>query len=291
MTPGAVRVTIWHTPHAGQTTMLRQFRSDTRDVALDRLLETLCEKDEVDAVMLFGSAQGPVLRPYGDIDLVVVLDEDIRPRLSMCFCYIENRIGDVYFFTTDQIDELAGSGVILDAGSIEGKLVCWLADGRIVCDKSGRLDRLREGQIETEVPDSRKHAVWFRINYDYFQSLRMFNSGDEAYLEALEIRLPRAVCELMPEYMELRDVPYPGDKGAVAYFKAHDPGFLGKFRQCFRTGSLEFKFRLYSELVTETLEGAGEMWDERAVELQFAGDYTPQAREAAVALWNRLTMP
>jgi hypothetical protein len=181
--------------------------------------------------------------------------------------------------------------VRLDAGSIEGKLVCWLADGRIVCDKSGRLDRLREGQIETEIPDSRKHAVWFRINYDYFQSLRMFNSGDEAYLEALEVRLPRAVYELMPEYMELRDVPYTGDKGAVAYFKAHNPGFLEKFRECFRTGSLEYKFRLYSELVADTLEGVGEMWGERAVELQFAGDYTPQARESAVALWNRLTMP
>ena len=147
MTPGAVRVTIWHTPHAGQTTMLRQFRSDTRHVALDSLLKTLCENDEVDAVLLFGSAEGPALRPYGDIALAVVLDENVRPQLSMCFCYIENRIGDVYFFTTDRIDELADSGVKLDAGSIEGKLVCWLVDGRIVCDKSGRLDRLREGQI------------------------------------------------------------------------------------------------------------------------------------------------
>jgi len=271
--------------------MFRQFRSDTRDVALNVLLETVSEKDEVDAVLLFGSAQGPVLRPYGDIDLVVVLDEDVRPRLSMCFCYIENRIGDVYFFTTEQIDELAGSSVRLDAGSIEGKLVCWLADGRIVCDKNGRLNRLREGQIETEVPDSRKHAVWFHINYDYLQSLRMFNSGDEAYLEALEIRLPRAVYELMPEYMELRDVPYTGDKGAVAYFKAHNPEFLVKFRECFGTDGLVRKFQLYSELVAETLEGTGEMWDERTVELQFAGDYTPQAREAAVALWNRLTTP
>lgn len=271
--------------------MLRQFRADTRDVVLDRLLKTICEKDEVDAVLLFGSAQGPVLRPHGDIDLVVVLDADVRPRLYMCFCYIENHIGDVYFFTTDRIDELAGSGVRLDAGSIEGKLVCWLDDGRIVCDKNGRLNRLREGQIETEVPDSRKHAVWFRINYDYLQSRRMFDSGDEAYLEVLEIRLPRAIYELMPEYMELRDVPYPGDKGAVAYFKAHNPEFLEKFRECFRTNSLEYKFRLYSELVVDTLEGVGEMWDERAVELQFTGDYTPQAREAAVALWNRLTTP
>ena len=43
MTVEAVRVTIWHTPRAGQTTMFRQFRSDTRDVALNALLETVSE--------------------------------------------------------------------------------------------------------------------------------------------------------------------------------------------------------------------------------------------------------
>ena len=269
--------------------MFKKVQSSTKDKELDTVVKILAANSEVDSVLVLGSAKTTDFKRYSDIDLVVVLDEAVEPKLSSCFCYIGNNIGDVYFFYTDRIDELIDSHETLDAGSIEGKLVYWLTSGKIVCDKTNRLERLKDKEIKTGITDSTKYAAWFRINYDYAHNLRMFSSKDALYLQALEARLLRSTFELFSYYMELRDTLWRGDKSAIDYVRKNNPEFLSKFLECIRSDNLDTKFTLYSELVKDTLQGVGALWDETTAAVVPAENYSSQTLESGIRLWNRLT--
>jgi len=271
--------------------MFRKSKSNTRDKDLDTVIEILTAKSEVDSILVLGSAKTTDFKPHSDIDLVVVLNEAVEPKLSSCFCYIGNNIGDVYFLYTDKIDELINSHETLDAGSMEAKLVYWLTNGKIVCDNTNRLKRLKDKQIETRISDSTKYAAWFRINYDYAHNLRMFRSKEALYWQALEVRLLRCIFELFSYHIELRDPPWRGDKSAISYFSKNNPEFLSQFFACIRADDLDKKFRLYSELVRDTLEDVGEVWDEQTTAVVPAENYTSKIVESGIELWNRLTSP
>jgi len=267
--------------------MFRKVKSSTKDKELDTIVKILAAKNEVDSILAFGSAKTTDFKPYSDIDLVVVLDEKVEPKLSSCFCYIGQNISDVYFFYTDRIDELTSSQETLDIYSIEGKLVYWLSTGEILCDKNNRLKTLKDKQIKPEITDSRKYADWFSINFNYAHNLRMYNSKDALYLQALEIRLLYATMDLL-QYLELRNIPWRGEKTAVRYLRENQPEFLSKFFACIRANGLDTQFRLYSELVKDTLEGIGELWDENTTAVVPAENYTAEIAENGVGLWKRL---
>jgi predicted nucleotidyltransferase len=269
--------------------MFRKRKSNTKDKELDSVIKILTDKSEVDSILVLGSVKTNDFKPYSDIDLVVVLDESVKPKLSSCFCHIGQNIGDIYFFYTDKIDKLISSYEKLDINSIEGKLVYWLGTGEILCDKNGRLKKLKGKQIKTEITDSRKYQGWFRINFNYAHNLRMFNSKDALYRQALEVRLLYTTMELLPYYLELRNIPWRGEKAAVNYFRESQPEFLGKFFACIRAKDLDTKFGLYSELVKDTLQGIGELWDETTAAIVPVENYSPQIVEKGIYLWNKLT--
>lgn len=268
--------------------MFKKSKSKTNDQELNTIIKTLAARSEVDSILVFGSARTTDFKPYSDIDLAVVLDENVEPRLSSCFCYIGSNISDVYFFYTDRIDELISSHETLDIYSIEGKLVYWLSTGEILCDKNNRLKKLRGRRIKTEITDANKYADWFRINYNYAHNLRMYNSKEALYLQALEIRLLYATMDLL-QYLELRNVPWRGEKATVRYLRENHPEFLSKFFACIRADNLDTQFRLYSELVKDTLEGIGELWDETTIAVVPAENYSSKIVEKGINLWNRLT--
>ena len=269
--------------------MFRKSTSNTKEKELATVVRILTAKSEVDSILVLGSAKTTDFKPYSDIDLVVVLDEAVEPKLSSCFCYIGQNIGDAYFFYTDRIDELISSYEKLDINSIEGKLVYWLSTGEILCDKNNRLKKLKDKQIKTEITDSRKYAGWFRINFNYAHNLRMYNSKDALYQQALEVRLLYTSMELLPYHMELRNIPWRGEKAAIDYFRKNNPEFLSKFFECVRSDNLDAKFTLYSELVKDTLEGVGELWDETTAAIVPVENYSPQIIEKGIKLWNKLT--
>jgi hypothetical protein len=268
--------------------MFKKVKSSTKNKDLDAVIKTLTTKSEVDSILAFGSARTTDFKPYSDIDLVVVLDEKVEPKISSCFCYIGQNIGDVYLFYTDKIDELISSQETLDIYSIEGKLVNWLSTGEILCDKNDRLKNLKDKQMKTEITDARKYADWFRINYNYAHNLRMYNSRDALYLQALKIRLLYATMDLL-QYLELRNIPWRGEKAAVRYLRENHPEFLSKFFACIRVDDLDSQFRLYSELVKDTLQGIGELWDETTAAVVPAENYSPKVIEKGIELWDRLT--
>jgi predicted nucleotidyltransferase len=228
--------------------MFKKYESATRNNDLNTIIKTLSTKNEVDGILLFGSVMTAEFKPYSDIDVAVVLNEAVEPKISSCFSYIENKMADIYFFYSNQIDQLINSAKTLDIYSIEGKLVFWLKNGEILYDKNNRLKRLKDRQIRTEITGSLKYTNWYKINYDYLHNLRMYSSNDALYHQALEIRLLYSMMDLLL-YLELRDVPWRGEKAVIRYLEKNNPEFLNKFFECIRAEDLDIKFRLYCELV------------------------------------------
>ncbi len=271
--------------------MFNQSSSLTNGLSLEEVLENLKNSSEVDGVLVMGSGGNNTLLPHSDYDLVVVVDKIPVPVFSV-FTYIDNRMTDVFFFTLDQLDSLIAKDS-LDADDIDGKLLSWLQNGTIHTDKSGKLKQLKEKLVNSNVlkiPESKKYAAWFGINFNFAHNIRYFESNDTLYLNALDIRLLYCVADIISGYFTIRDIPWRGEKVAIKWLGENDSEFLKLFQKYSSTGERNEKVEIYTQLVEKAIEPFGKTWNKNFTGITLKDDFSLANLDEGVKFWDNLVL-
>src|SRR6266496_2084104 len=118
--------------------MLPTTISQSNNLTLDEAIARLALHDAVDGVLLMGTTGQNTLSPASDYDLVVVLSSLPEP-ITLLHTVIDQRLAEVYFFSTDTLDQIADEQQNAQGGALPSvgdrvAFYTWLQTGRIAFD-------------------------------------------------------------------------------------------------------------------------------------------------------------
>jgi len=261
-------------------------------LTLDEVIARLSQRTTVEGVLTIGTTSGDKLTPSSDYDLVVVLSELPEGLEPYGLTYVNNRLTDLLFVTTEQLDEIQALKAPIDSWIWLGRIVAWFETGRIVFDRKGQLQQIQNkvrAQPALRPLDKDGRAGWWRVNYNLAQTLRMLASDDPVYLIAAELRMALyGPTDLLFNYFDIRNLMWQGDKEAVRYLMAHDATYLTRFRAFISECELATKAALYSELAARTVAPVGDLWPQGITALAVAQGGDPESTEEALSFWDNL---
>src|SRR3989344_1455915 len=231
--------------------------------SLSNLIEKLKSSQRVRGIFSTGTT-ATTLTPSSDIDLVVVIDKNSE-ELKSIFTTIENRFSDIYFFDIDFLNQLKDKSEV-SGNNFDGMFLEWLKKGKIEYDPENILESLK-GKIEETSPtqkviDSEKRDFWIKTNYNFIANSRYYNSRDEIYHKALELRLLYSVIELITAYFSFRGIPWRGEKAAIKYLEQKDQKILSIFEKYSKSSLLADKMKHYAELFDAIFFGEYQKWED-----------------------------
>ena len=267
--------------------IFRAYKSKSTTLSLDKVISCLKSNKRVDAVLIAGSAGSRKLKLHSDYDLVIVLAKGTL-KISSTFTYVDRRPTDIFYYLANDIDRLIKTKKIRKDKEIW--LVAWIRKGLIAVDKHGRLKALKAKGLRAFTTPFDAYSSWFKINYNFAQNLRHFNSKNQIYLAALDVRLLYSTVEAFVGYFNLRSIPWQGEKHAIQYLRAHNPKYLALFKQCVANQNGKRKFLNYEKLVRATFPSAKNQWPhDIAVNMPSSPNNLPkQPSQTTDAFWNSL---
>lgn len=256
--------------------------------SLEKLIERLKISPRVKGIFSTGTT-ATSLTPSSDIDLIVVIDKNTE-EIKSIFTTIENRFSDIYFFDIEFLNQLKDKGEV-SGNNFDGMFLEWLRKGKVEYDPENLLAHLQNKIEETspnqKVADSEKRDFWIKTNYNFIANSRYYNSKDEIYHKALELRLLYSVIELITAYFSFRGIPWRGEKSAIKYLESNDQNFLSIFEKYTRSNSLTEKMRFYTELFNSIFFGEYQKWNDDFV---IAISSKNQYDESLNKFWESLTV-
>jgi hypothetical protein len=246
----------------------------------------------VDGVLLIGTTGSANLTPASDYDLIVLLSQMPAP-LHVGLTYIDGRLADVIFVTTEEIDRLLALGEEVKQDSWDDRLFAWLRSGHIAFDRSNRLTlgQAKAKHVHSMPQDEgERYGLWFGINYNVRQTLRILSSDDPVYAMTVDLRLLYSLADIWTAYFRLRGLPWQGEKMAIRYLMEHDPDYLQLFQACLAEPDRKSKVEQYVTLAHLALAPMGGLWAEGSTAFQFHGGqpWHSGQDEAALAFWEEL---
>jgi predicted nucleotidyltransferase len=234
--------------------------AETSAASLEAVLDRLAASPQVDGVLLMGSAAAGNVQPHSDYDLVVVINGFPAGLIAINTC-IDHRFTEVFFYSVHEVREIASRNIVR-AASHEDWLVGWLHDGRIICDKSGALGALqaRVSGISSDISFADTYSAWHKASYNLAANLRYWASSDEAYLEALDLRLQYSAVEAFTAYFTVRRIRWEGERHAMEWLHENDPGFLALFQKHLQSATRAERLATYEGLVHAALDPLGAPW-------------------------------
>lgn len=258
---------------------------------LAELVARLSRQGSVDGVVFVGSTGTDALKPSSDYDVLVVMDEPTLPLL-VGLTTVDGRLTDLLFATVAEVDELL-SGARPPADAWTARLAGWVSRGRIVFDRSGRLQKLSRllAEARTAAPlESSLHETWFSLNYDLAQNRRLSASPNPLDQAALQVRLLRGVSEHLTGYFRLHGLDWPGEKAALRYLEAHDPDYIASLRALLDETDPDRRLARYETLAARTLGPFGGVWQPGGTHFQFRPGSHPSREliRQASDLWESI---
>ncbi len=260
----------------------------------ESLVERLAENHNVDGLLFLGSTGQSTLNAYSDRDLLIVVDEcHLAVTNGTVFC--DDILIDLVIVTRQAVEDL----ITAELGSIslsDSRAVYfnWVLSGVIALDRCGCLERLRNTLERSESrPKLTEGEVVSRANhalYNLAQTRRMSGSPDSVYQQAVDLRMLYQLSDLMVDYFNLRGLPWRGEKEAIRYWRCFDPGYIDLFMCCYWERDRVQRVRLYTELVSATIEPAGFRWDSDGANFVLAApkDMTRENLRRAQQFWQSL---
>jgi hypothetical protein len=261
-------------------------------LSLNEVVARLARRAAVAGVLLIGSTAQTTVNASSDYDLVVVLAHMPAP-MHVALTTIDGRLADIIFVTLQEIDRLLGKNEVIP-DSWDARLLQWFQSGRIVFDRMGRLQQVQEksANVRTSSPSDTGdgYRLWFAINYNVKQTLRMLESDDPLYQMTIDLRLLYSLSEVWTGYFRVRGLPWAGEKASILYLSEHDPDYLQRFRRCLAEADRRSKVEQYTELAERTLAPLGGLWTQDTTAIQFHDNspWTPRQDDAALVFWNSL---
>lgn len=230
--------------------------------SLEKLIEKLKTSPRVKGIFSTGTT-ATKMNPSSDIDFVVVLDknsEDIKSVYTM----IEDRFSDIFFFDIGFLNQLKNKSEV-SGNNFDGMFLEWLKKGKMEYDPENLLFNLKSKIEETssvqKIADSEKRDFWVKTNYNFIANSRYYNSNDELYHKALELRLLYSVIELITAYFSFRAIPWRGEKAAVKHLEQNDPEFIAIFQKYSESNTLEGKMKYYERLFEKIFFSEYQKWE------------------------------
>lgn len=244
--------------------MSRTAPSPSGGWTLEETLARLIEHERVEGLLTIGSLAREALAAGSDYDLVIVL-RDAAPPWYVGLTQIAGRLTDLIFVPAVEIDRLLALDAPIPAGHELAPVMRWVETGRIVHDRSGRLDqaqrRVREQRWVEPIDDQAAHAAWFAINYNLAQARRMLAVDDPLYRTTASIRMALyGHMDLWFGYWNVRQIPFRGDKEAVRDLQARDPAFLDAYRRFLDETAPDKKLALYERAAALAAAPLGGLW-------------------------------
>ena len=273
--------------------MPQKHPSSTHALTLAEVTGRLSQKEEVEGIILVGSAIKDVLTPASDYDLVIVLNESPVP-LHVGVTAINGRFTDLVFHTTAQVEEFLAATKPFSFSDWTGRLVGWLEVGEILFDRDGLLQQAQakahSGVWIQDDPTGDAFHAWNGVNYNLAVARRLFAAEDPLYLQTLDLRMALyAPADLFFNYFRARSLRWDGDKWAIRYLNEHDPDYLILFRRFLSEQDRAQKFRLYEQLAVRALEPVSDLWAEGdTVIMPDTEVVTAEIEQQALDFWESL---
>jgi len=255
--------------------------------SLSNLMEKLKSSPRVKGIFSTGTT-ATKMNPSSDIDFVVVIDKNLEDIKSV-YTMIENRFSDIFFFDIDFLKQLKDKSEV-SGNNFDGIFLEWLKKGKIEYDPENLLQLLKSKIEKTspmqKVANSEKRDFWIKTNYNFIANSRYYNSKDEFYHKALELRLLYSVIELITAYFSFRGIPWRGEKAAVKYLEQNDPDFLATFQKYSESNTLAEKMKYYEQLFDKIFFDEYQKWEKDfIIPISNKNEYDPKLSY----FWNDLT--
>lgn len=256
---------------------------------LQEIIENLKRKDDVDAVFLTGSHGTGEAKSYSDLDIIVVLNENVK-KIRSIYRWIDGIFADIFFFDRSDLKSIENREAF-SANAMDGLLAAWLQKADIKFDKTRKLTAVCQ-KIKAAsffVSGDEQWNFWQKINYNYVTNKRYFESNDPLYHEALEFRLLYSVSEMICGYLSLRDIPWRGEKAAVKYFKDAHSDFYNLFLQYSTSDTVHGRFNAYSNMVQKVFPAGYRLWSkDDTIPISKEETLVADEREQLLEYWNSL---
>jgi len=268
----------------------------TNGLAIDEVIDRLAQQQQVDGLIVVGSAAQGEMRPASDYDLVLILSEMPLP-LHTGITYIDGRFTDLLFHKTAEVEEILMATEPFDFWSWTGRLVGWLETGEVRFDRHGKLGaartKVQNGSWIAPIGDQPAYRAWQTINYNLAVVRRYLTSAEPAYLAAADLRMALfGPQDLFWNYFAVRGLPPNSEKQQIAYLQEHDPTFLADFNQFLAEQDRQEKFQLYVTLAASVLAPVGPRWLAGETVLNIAAAVvTAEIEQQALDFWETLTQP
>ncbi len=253
--------------------------------SLNKAIENLKLNNDVDAVFLTGSNAINQSKSYSDIDLVVILKENKNSLYSL-YKWIDGIFAEIFFFDLSDMQRIA-SATNIDSDNFDAILFDWIKKSNIYFDKSGLVTNLKLKALEVDtshVSEKSKKGYWQRINHNYIADKRYFDSGDQIYHEALEMKLFYSMEQVTCAYFTLRDIPWRGEKNAILYMKENAKDFYELFQSYTSAVTLHERFKAYSEMVDLVFTDEYKKWTKEN-EIILKKDFSVAEKDDLVSIY------
>ncbi|MFA5000751.1 MAG: hypothetical protein WC531_00780 [Candidatus Paceibacterota bacterium] len=258
-------------------------------MTLVNIISNLKLKDQVSALLLTGSGASSDLKDYSDYDLIVILAND-ETGVKSVYTFIDDKFSDIFFFTEQTIKELTEKTEV-NPNSMDGILLNWLNNAKIEFDKTGSIselqNKIKNGHFKTVIPKDEVTSVLNKVNYGFICNQRYYQSQDDLYLKALDIKLLYSVVELVTAYFTFRQMPWRGEKQAISYIETNDPAFYRQFQNFLASKDIDERMRFYGKLFNIALPESLNRWDNNIV-IGEPHDGSSEGREMAKIFWQEL---
>lgn len=268
--------------------MWRTELSSTANTTLEKTFSQLKLNPDVDAILLMGSAATQAMSEHSDYDLACIV-HNLPQNVLGINTYVDNRFTEIFFYSPEEINELLSKDEV-HVDEKEGWLIHWSRGGRIIVDKSGLLKQVKKksSTIKEDIADTLIYSSWHKINYNFVQNMRYFNSRKEEYLQALDIRLLYSIVEVFVGYFNVRKIPWRGEKQAIQWLKENDADFLRLFQNHLAETDRSKKVGHYEKLVNRALKQIGGVWEDKVTSIVPIGDFNEETIKTGRSFWNRL---
>lgn len=236
-------------------------RAASATLSLEEVVGRLRSAAEVDGVVLAGSAARGPLGPASDVDLIVVLG--VPPRwfapvpgepFEVVFTHVGGRPADVVVTTAEAL-----------RAARHEPLARWVAEGRTLLDRSGAIAAARETALREPPrpwPEGAAHAAWWSACFELVKAERYAASGDRGYRDAAEWIVASAFVETLRAYAPTRELPWRGEREALAHWVGADPAVLDGFLAFVAARSLDERLARLRALAEAVFEPVGGVWEE-----------------------------
>ena len=265
-------------------------------MTLDDVIQRLRHRDEIDGLMIVGSAARNEVGPTSDYDLFILMSTMPVP-IEMGQTYVDGRITDLKFLMVEEMDKLIAAEEPINPYTGNGRAFLRMGDGRIELDRSGRLERAQQ-KVLAGVPlrlftEQEKYSRWYWMNGFLRLTQRLVVSDDPLVTQAAELMLMGQLDFLMTDYFNFRDLLFKGEKEAIKYWSSQDPSFLRSFMECLREPDPSRKLALYEELTAIAAAPVGDIWKQRHTVMSIRLDPESESdigadTERALDFWDRL---